>query len=92
MKIVRFWEVPYEGYHCSEFSGDNDGEYVKAEIAQDLLAACEMQALAEQSHNSIDALDGLAALMKQHGWTSDEIQSVFIRRFRDEAIKKARQS
>ncbi len=40
MRTVRFTYYP-DGYKCSE-PGEQDGEYVKAEVAAELLEACKM--------------------------------------------------
>ena len=42
MKTVRFeYSSSFGGYRCSE-PGDQDGLYVRAEVAQKMLAACKM--------------------------------------------------
>lgn len=39
MKTIKFTNRPYD-YGCSK-SGDNSGEYVRADVARELVAACK---------------------------------------------------
>ena len=44
MKTITFMQFSF-GYGCSE-PGNNDGQYVRADVAQDLLEACKLTATA----------------------------------------------
>ncbi len=62
----------------------------KLNAHDDLLAACEMQAAIEGvAHKNID-WDSHIELLSRHGWDGNSSRALFVRRFRDAAIKKAR--
>jgi hypothetical protein len=61
----------------------------KINAHDDLLAACEMQALSQNRVNGKWA-DELETLMRSCGLDGEEVGELFIRRFRDAAIKKAK--